>query len=222
MVRALFIILVTFSASVFADGVKYADIEPIKAANMNFRDTWDKSHQFCYNDADKNPHCLDIVGMGEVKLREKGEWSSRAEDQAFISKLTDTQKEDGLNYDKIFVRYLALDANASKFVVHVHFLDKGAEQKMSQTIFVMGDNVAGKKAEAREMSYSNGMEYFGGALKAALTLGSSVTNKSEAESKQLLEDQMVKFNQGLINIGESVVNSYLGSMPGASVPANRP
>jgi hypothetical protein len=84
---------------------------------------------------------------------------------------------------------------------------------------VMGDvkkDGASGRAQARTMSYSNGLEYFGAVLQAAMKNGGS-GKLSEAELRKMADDEIIKSNQGLVDIGESVVNTYLSASPAPSV-----
>lgn len=195
-------LLFLISAPSWAQTVQYRSIEPLKSGSQGFRTTWDSTKQFCFKSPQAERSCFDITGMGEIKLRESGQWDQYPASQNFIEQLGPELRSQAENYDRVFVRYLAL-GGTNEFVVHVFFVSKGSSARTSQTIFAMGD-IAGSRARVSAMSFSSPMEEFGGTVAAVANLPMADKNKTEA-----INAYIVQQNLTLLLISQSVVTTYL-------------
>lgn len=98
----------------------------------NDRTYWDVEKQFCY-ELDGKRYAYPLSGMGEIKLRDGGEWI----DTDYVNALSPENREVVSKYDKYYVRYLALGPiqnSVEPFVVHV-FFKYGTG---TQTMYVFG------------------------------------------------------------------------------------
>ncbi len=185
-----------------AQSIEYRSIEPLKEQGKGFRDSWDSTKQFCFKSSDQpDKTCFAIAGMGEIKLRDGGEWNQEPASQTFISNLG-VLRVEAEKYDRVFVRYLAL-GSGNQFVVHVFFVPKGSSSRSSQTIFAMGE-IRGANAVVTAMSFSSAMEEFGATFGAVAALRTRDTAQINA--------YIVEQNLSLLKIGQSVVTTYLSQI----------
>lgn len=204
----VFSLLFAISTVAMAE-VKYRSVTPLMSKGAkSFRDTWDATGQFCFKAEGGEKSCFKIAGMGEVKLRDGGQWSA----DTAVSALSPELHAAGEDYDRIFVRYLALDG-VDQFAVHIFFLNKGAANRSSRTIFAFGKYSQGG-VELTGMSFSSPLEEFGAMIWASRAL---LDQKGEP-AEQAIKARIVETYLPLLEIGRSVVNGFLS---GGSGPARR-
>ena len=121
MLRVVFVLLFIFCAQSQAqqffpyEPVELCKIEPYKSQ----RDFWDQTGTFCYQQNGQT-HVLTLTDMGEIKLRDNGQWA----DNEYVAALTPENRAEVGQYDKYYVRYLSNGqpiGDAIPFVAHVFF-----------------------------------------------------------------------------------------------------
>lgn len=154
----IFTFILFLSCYVQAQEAVYQPVELSlhKYDSRHLRDEWDETHNFCYRAAGQpsGEICAQLTGMGEVKLREAGAWSSDPKAQHFIQNLSPSARAGAEKYAQIFVRYLGLSGDTD-FVVHIFY--KGSYG--SQTLFAFGEraSVAGQtQLKIRRFSHGPG------------------------------------------------------------------
>ncbi len=193
-------LLVTISSHAFAKEIVFRPVEPLKSGE-SFRNEWDSTGQFCYK-VDAKTECAKIVQQGEVKIREKGRYSLEAADKAFIDQLTYQARKVSENYNKLYIRYLALEGG-ERFVVHMHF-NSGPG---SETLFVFGTvaNVRGFQiASVDSFSYSPN-DLSGRMIQGFLNNGGYAANMAKETIRQIGERLIVaeEISTMLLNGGNS-------------------
>jgi hypothetical protein len=126
----LLVALMVTAPVVQANEVAYVPLElcahqPYKS----YRDYWDQTGKFCANGG-----TYDMTDLGEIKLRNKGEWVN----SEYAAALTPENQKVVAQYETYFVRYFSTRPTSSgkvEFAVHV-FFKWGIG---TQTIFVFGE-----------------------------------------------------------------------------------
>lgn len=112
----------------------YVDMSVCDLTNYkNQRDYWDKNKAFCFI-KDGETHTYPFSEMGEIKLREGGEWVN----QEYKEALSFRNEITVADYSKYYVRYLTIGKakdGVIPFVVHVFFNSFGS----AMTMFVLGE-----------------------------------------------------------------------------------
>lgn len=195
-----------------AEEVKYTPVQPLADQQLSLRQTWDKTGQFCYlEDGAKEKKCLTISQMGEIKIRDKGDWSQAAQDQSYIEQLSPEEKATAGGFYKLYVRYLAF-GNSNQFAVHIFFLNRpgtNGKEDLSQTIFEFGSVNAGNDVQVDSMSFSNGLETVGAILGAGISLSASGVKPTDAT----VYAEIVKANLPLLMVGAKMVKVFVDSNP---------
>ena len=193
-----------FSVYAQADDIIYQPLELSlhKYDSDHLRDEWDETHNFCYRDARQpsGESCAQLTGMGEVKLREGGQWSNDAEAQYFIQNLSPLARAVAEGYGQIFVRYLGLSGEHD-FVVHIFY--KGTFG--SQTLFAFGErNVINGQTQAKIHRFSHGSSDY-----------EAIANKLILDPLRA-QRSMLSSSRGLLLIGAETVQLYFNA-PGAII-----
>lgn len=138
VVRGLLIALIgfaTMSARAAEGDLPYIEMELCSPAPYDdARDYWDHTRTFCFV-RNGTQYKYDVSQMGEIKLRENGNWV----DLEYRDALSGANRDEVAGYKKYFVRYLSLgspEGGITPFVVHVFFTVGIVNQ--THTMFVFG------------------------------------------------------------------------------------
>lgn len=185
-------LLVTISVQAVAQNViPYKPIELVKTnPTQGNRAEWDSTGQFCYRfRGTQEVRCATIIQLGEVKVREKGNWSQDPNDQFYISRLSAKALEVAGKYNQLYIRYMGLE-DGSRFVAHSFY---GKETLFAFGSVSVGGVTGARQAKIDSFSYS--------------PVDSSASKPKSADASGVLLD-------GLIETGKAVdtVNQILTSV----------
>lgn len=201
MLTAIFSLLFTIGTA--QAEIQYQSVEATKTGK-SFREFWDSTGTFCFKNEKTPDTCYRISTLGEVKLREGGQWL----ESPFLNTLSDEVKKRAEAYDRIFVRYLSFGEQGA-YAVHIFFVTKGSLNRSSQTIFAFGQR-EGARAPLASMSMSSALEEFGATLWAR-----SQISPNQQIDERAINQKIVEGYKPLLNVAESVVEAYLRTDPAA-------
>jgi hypothetical protein len=218
-VKTVFLsLLVTFSVQALAqNAIPYKPIELVKQdPTRGNRDEWDQTGQFCYKERGTSAvKCATIVQLGEVKVRDKGNWSQDPADQFYISKLSRTAQDVASKYSKLYIRYIGLE-DGRRFVAQTFY--------GSETIFAFGSVAVGGvtgavAAKIDSFSYSPG--------DSSLKKPKSPDASGMVLDAAIKEDPSSNFVIGAIKtvgadliVAEEIATIHLNTNPQPAIPTN--
>lgn len=203
MKKTLLLIASVLCVNVFAQEIRYRDVEPWKGDYKGFRTAWDQTGEFCVINEAKQKECYEIAQLGEIKLRDKGQVSADPADQLFLSKLSPEARITINQHYKFYVRYIGLK-NTNMFAAHIFF---GATDRKAETLFIFGeiqDKPTHRDAHVNAYAHSTGLEAFGWLAAAGTKLGPNPTEKE-------LRTEVTKLILPILKVGENVVTEFINT-----------